>query len=371
MQRSRPPFYGRLDGERRGSAHGRARRLACTTSIFLALACAGNPESAPGPGGASGGNGGSGAAATTTTGGGAMAGVTANGSGGTSVGSSGGGSSGSSAGGSGGESGSGGGSGATGGVTAGGGGFGGEAPGGKGGGSEGTAIDPCTGTLLCEDFESYDGQPEGPWTVSTNNGSVAMDTTRHASGEQAVKFSTNGQNSYQRAYIGVEAPFPIAGNAFYGRMMVYTEAAGNDGVHWTIVQGEGPVSAQGITTAMVRYGGQHVQRLMANYYSEGTTSDCWQHSQTKMPEGAWACVEWYFDGATNTQKFWLDGEPLDDLTVIGSGEGCSPDATGATWYFPQPFERLYVGWESYQNDDPREVWIDDVAVSESRIGCPE
>jgi hypothetical protein len=333
-------------------------------SVGVALACSGNEAPAPG----SSGSGGNAGAATTTGGGTATAGGSS-----TSGGTSNGGGTASSSGspnGSGGASGGsgGGGSSGSGGFSAGG--SGGAVAGGNGG-SGGTAMDPCSSALVCEDFEAYDGEPGGPWTVSTNNGSVGIDTAQHASGEKSVKFSTNGQNAYQRAYIGIEAPFPIAQNAFYGRMMIYTDAAGNDGVHWTIIQGEGPVAEQGITTAMVRYGGQHMQRLMANYYSEGATSDCWQHSQTTMPEGAWACVEWYFEGATNTQRFWLDGEPLEDLTIVGSGEGCSPDATGGTWYFPRPFERLYVGWESYQDDAAREVWIDDVAVGESRIGCPE
>ena len=83
-----------------------------------------------------------------------------------------------------------------------------------------------------------------------------------------------------------------------------------------------------------------------------------------MPEGKWACMEWYFDGATNTQKFWLDGKAIDDLTVVGQGQGCVSDGTAGKWYFPS-FEHLSVGWESYQTDDPREVWIDDVARRKS------
>ena len=72
---------------------------------------------------------------------------------------------------------------------------------------------------------------------------------------------------------------------------------------------------------------------MANYDSTGKKSDCWQHSATQMPEAKWACMEWYFDGATNTQKFWLDGKAIDDLTVVGEGEGCIDQGTGGKWLF--------------------------------------
>jgi hypothetical protein len=246
-------------------------------------------------------------------------------------------------------------------------------PNGGGTASAGAAgnADGCAGTLICDDFESYTSKPGAPWTVSTNQGTVAIDSARHRSGKQSVKFSTTGANAYQRAFIGIEgAPFPVANNAFYGRMMIYATSAANDGVHWTMIQAEGPVAAQGITNATVRYGGQQMKSLMANYDSTGKKSDCWQHSATKMPEGVWACMQWYFDGKTNTQKFWLNGTAIDDLTTTGEGQGCVAHETNDMWYFPQDFSKAYVGWESYQKDDAREVWIDDVALSSQPVACP-
>jgi hypothetical protein len=229
----------------------------------------------------------------------------------------------------------------------------------------------CAGALFCDDFEAYTGTPATPWTVKKNaQGTVTIDGAQHKSGSRAVKFTTSGAAAYQQAFISIDKPFPVANNAFYGRMMIYTTKAANDGVHWTMIQGEGPATSQGITRADVRYGGQHQQALMANYDSAGKASDCWQHSQTKMPEGKWACMEWYFEGATNTQKFWLDGKAIDDLTVAGQGQGCVSDGTAGKWYFPT-FEHLYLGWESYQTDDAREVWIDDVAIGTTQIGCPQ
>jgi hypothetical protein len=232
----------------------------------------------------------------------------------------------------------------------------------------------CGTALFCDDFESYTGTPAAPWTVQKDkdgSGGVTIDGTQHKSGTQSVKFTLSGATAYQQALISVAQPFPIAGNAFYGRMMIYTSAAPNDGVHWTMLQGEGPAPAHDIQRALVRYGGQHQQRFMANYETgQGDPgSDCWKHSQTKMPEKAWSCMEWYFDGATNTQKFWLDNTPIEDLTVTGTGEGCVTNGTGGNWYFPN-FEKLSVGWESYQTDAAREVWIDDVAIGTTQIGCP-
>jgi hypothetical protein len=213
--------------------------------------------------------------------------------------------------------------------------------------------------------------PAGPWSVKTNaSGGVAIDGAQHRSGSKAAKFTTDGAQDYQQAYIGIDKVFPTLAGAFYGRMLIYATKAANDGVHWTMIEGEGAAPSQGITRADVRYGGQHEQALMANYDSRGKASDCWQHSETKMPEGKWACMEWYFESATNTQKFWLDGKAIDDLTVTGSGQGCIAHETDDAWIFPT-FEHLYLGWESYQPDDPREVWIDDVALGSTQIGCPQ
>jgi hypothetical protein len=242
---------------------------------------------------------------------------------------------------------------------------------GTAGASSGGANGSCAGALFCDDFESYTGTPGAPWTVKKNaQGAVVIDGAQHKSGSKAVKFTTTGADSYQQAFIDLTKPFPVANNAFYGRMMIYTTKAANDGVHWTMIQGEGPATSQGISRADVRYGGQHQQGLMANYDSAGKASDCWQHSQTKMPEGKWACMEWYFEGATNTQKFWLDGKAIDDLTVAGQGQGCVSQGTEGKWLFPS-FEHLDLGWESYQTDDAREVWIDDVAIGTTQIGCPK
>lgn len=227
----------------------------------------------------------------------------------------------------------------------------------------------CNGALFCDDFESYAAAPAAPWVIKNNaQGGVTIDGAQHFSGTKAVKLTTSGAAAYQQAFISLSSIFPVAQNAFYGRMMIYATQAANDGVHWTMIQGEG-MAAGGITKAMVRYGGQQQKRLMANYDSDGKDSDCWQHSATTMPEATWSCMEWYFDGATNTQKFWLDGAAIGDLTVTGQGEGCVDNGTEGKWIFPT-FASISLGWESYQTDAPREVWIDDVAFGIAQVGCP-
>ena len=111
---------------------------------------------------------------------------------------------------------------------------------------------------------------------------------------------------------------------------------------------------------------------MANYETTNISTDCWQHSATTMPTRRWACVEWHFDGAQNEMEMWLDGRALEDIHVIGSGEGCLGNDLDGQWLAPPAFQSLYLGWERYQQaGNDRNLWVDDVVVSTERIGCPQ
>ncbi len=248
-----------------------------------------------------------------------------------------------------------------------------------GSGGMGGSPDPCVAALFCDDFEDHtaDAGPGAPWTVETNaDGEVVVATGMAASGSQALRVRTTGLNSYQRAFASLEgAPvFPAAKDVLWGRMMIYTQAAPDDGVHWTMIQGQGDVSGE-TYRSIIRYGGQHQQRLMANYEtSGGPGSDCWHHSETEMPQGSWACMEWHYDGPADEMNFYLNGTLVNDLTVIGmndpdNGDGCVTNDLGGVWHFPV-FDKLSLGWESYQDDPAREIWIDDVAVGTERLSCP-
>ena len=244
-------------------------------------------------------------------------------------------------------------------------------------GSDAASVDAhagfdCTAAIFCEDFETHalGVAPGAPWTVSENMGHVVVDDAMAASGSRALSVTTDdGAGTYRRAYaVLAGAPvFPAAADAMYGRMRVYVVATPPGSVHWTNVQGEGDVP--GMTfRALYRYGGQVDGHLMANYETSGAASDCWQHSGTVMPTGRWACLEWHFDRASDAMDLWLDGAPLADLSVRGVGEGCIGHDTGDHWYAPV-FDRVSLGWEHYQAVSMRRMWIDDVAIDDTRIGC--
>lgn len=257
-------------------------------------------------------------------------------------------------------------------------------------GGSGGAVDPCADTIFCDDFEGYPtgGPPGGMWDDNPYEGTIAVDTGRAHSGNNAVKISANAAG-YRSVMISLADPslLPVAGNVLYGRMMFYLESAPDTSVHWTFIDGSGPVPGQGYS-AVYRYGGQQPitdngtfvgSQLMANYETPdwyqnppvGPGSDCWLHSDQKVvPVGAWSCAEWMFDGPNDTMRFWLDGAELTDLTMTGTGQGCVNQPADFPWTAPS-FERIDLGWESYQDDAARVIWIDDVALGLQRLGCPK
>lgn len=230
----------------------------------------------------------------------------------------------------------------------------------------------CASAVFCDDFEgaSVGGPPASPWTVSSSQGAVVVDDAHAASGSHALHVTTeDGSGTYRRAYAVLSGTplFPAVSTEMYGRMRLWLVATPTGSVHWTNIQAEGDVSGMGFRS-LYRYGGQHDGRIMANYETNGVSSDCWDHSATVMPTGRWACLEWHYRTSTDEMELSLDGTPLDDVHVVGAGEGCGGHDTGDHWYAPV-FDRLSLGWEHYQATSAREMWIDDVAIDDQPIGC--
>ncbi|MBX7083947.1 MAG: hypothetical protein K1X88_32365 [Nannocystaceae bacterium] len=237
----------------------------------------------------------------------------------------------------------------------------------------GVAPGDCSGALLCEDFEGYGvaQAPGGPWLTSTQQGTLAIDDSMAYSGSNSVHITIEGgDGSYRRAFMSIEgAPvFPAAAGEVWGRMMMNLVAWPPGAVHWTNIQGEGEVEGMGFR-GLYRYGGMNDGAILANYETQGVGSDCWRNSQTIMPTG-WTCLEWHFVQATDTMELYVDGQPIDDVAVVGQGDGCITHDTGDHWYAPA-FDTMRLGWEHYQQTDGKELWIDDVAMDTARIGCPQ
>lgn len=236
-----------------------------------------------------------------------------------------------------------------------------------------------------DDFEHHapGAVPGKPWKEETyKSGAVITVDGGHAfSGRQALHvFDPRGAN-YRRGYAAIHlgGPLPRLQPAFYGRAMLWLDAApvalpGAPPVHWTLLQGEGR-SADDRYNAIYRLGLE--QRgglgLMANYETTPpVTTDCKQPSQLALPVQRWTCVEWHFAVAANELEFWLDGRRIAHVTGRAKkADACRGNDLGGAWRAPPKFDSFYLGFERYADSaNDQDLWIDDVVLSKTRVGCP-
>lgn len=236
--------------------------------------------------------------------------------------------------------------------------------------------------LFTDDFEHHAaGQlPGAPWKEETyKSGSViAIDTGHAFSGKQAMHVLNPGGTDKRRGYVAIHlaGPLPQLQPAMFGRVMVWLDQPpqGSPAAQWTLLQGEGR-SADDRYNSIYRLGLLHQggTQFMANFETTPPVrTNCMQQSTRTLPQRRWACVEWHMSVATNELQFWIDGEEITHVKGrAAAGDACRGHDLRDEWLAPPRFDSFYLGAERYgfaPND--QDVWLDDVALSTRRVGCP-
>jgi hypothetical protein len=237
----------------------------------------------------------------------------------------------------------------------------------------GVVAGACTGSIVCDDFESNSvAAKPATWQVVTDppgKGTVLVDGTHSFSGSKSVRVGVAPGGGV--THVQMLKGFTLPTNEFYGRMMVRFTPFAVPSYHWNLIEGWGYMAGLPKTVpnqGMYEYGGvcSPLGYMGAAYLGPGV--DCCNPSNNvPVPMtgslSGWSCMEWHFDGINNEMQFWLDGQPVDSLSVAPSAKVC-----GNTWHAPV-FERLDLGWAGGVPSNI-EMWIDDVGVDSKRIGCP-
>ncbi|MBX7102280.1 MAG: hypothetical protein K1X89_31480, partial [Myxococcaceae bacterium] len=286
---------------------------------------------------------------------------------------------------SGGGSGSGGGGAGGGGAAGGGAAGGGSAGGGSGGNGGGDPFSTdrglffgasrCTGSgfTLCEDFESGTIN-SNTWTVSGGN-AVAVGTADHARGTHALHITRTGNGN---AYIKETKTFPAPNNSYFGRAFVKfisLPAAPMGYAHWTIIAASGTQVAGEIRVSGQRpanpaskqlYGVGTDNRVQDAGTGDWTTSDNDPTGNPRaVPLNEWMCIEWQHDGQNNETRFWWDGTEHPSLHTTPTKHGGNSNP----FILPQ-FTNVWLGWAEYQaSTQVFELWMDEIAINSTRIGC--
>ena len=214
-----------------------------------------------------------------------------------------------------------------------------------------------SGLAFCDSFEgaSIDANR---WTIEKNgSNTVSLDTAQHARGNKSLKLHFVGNTNFQYAWLSTLKPFdqtPALQTHVFGRLFYRIDKVPTKAMHWTTIEVDGPL-ANG-TNARLRYGGEY-DNFMANYVTGA--GEMGKFSKTAFPVNAWTCIEWEYEKSTNTMRLWSDESLVADIEV-----------TDPKWIHPK-YDKLYVGWQNYQPNMvvPMNVWVDDIALNPTRIGC--
>jgi hypothetical protein len=247
------------------------------------------------------------------------------------------------------------------------------------------------GAIICEDFEKYavDTSDFSPDWVTYKYGetTITVDTTKPFKGGKSLHITAPVGG---RKYADIIKQNPLDKELLpikhFGRVMVWLTSQPT-AAHWNINEASGPVPGNPLEISKYSYGGQN-SVLSPNYTlrppigdnlmplrgggpEDGDTNaalfDCGPNTQTqKVANGRWVCWEWMFDGQKNQLRLYLDGTEQTQAAVNGVAGTCG------AWQGPKMFTKMIIGWEQYTqaSDKPQSMWLDDLVVSDQRVGCP-
>jgi hypothetical protein len=254
------------------------------------------------------------------------------------------------------------------------------AGGGLGGGASGGTSVPCPeGVLFCDDFESYAEQapPSGKWkTWTVGAGKLVVDSMQ---GSRAAHFhgkvSQSGGSKEQAFMLAEGAPFPVTGSTFYMRFMLYgtrfpftgVSDANHIALAWVGSRKALNSPDRGATNEgymLADYNGVSIEPMWSGYFRDTS-----RHFKDANEANKWHCWEFEIDNAGGPPP-GQGGVALPHIWEDGVELKLSPAGSGAT-YAAVPFEAiLFSLWSPQTDTSAADYWVDDVAVSKSRINCP-
>jgi hypothetical protein len=255
------------------------------------------------------------------------------------------------------------------------------------------------GAVICDDFEKYASGTTNlspDWITYTYSGAVHVDGTKPRGGKQSLHLTTVAGNHHYAELLREMRGQAILPLKHFGRLMVWISAVPPSS-HWNLNMASGPMKGAPEEVAKFLEGGMF-GKLMSNYAQRGrimmngvypprgggpetgdpgADADCAVAAPTQtIAGGKWVCWEWEFDGTADTALLWVDGKPMTEIDALGSGKQCQgPGFMGRKmmasyrWESPSVWDKVFIGWEQYQDTPANEVWIDDVALGPDRVGC--
>lgn len=235
-----------------------------------------------------------------------------------------------------------------------------------------TTSPTCTtaGTELCDGFESGAIDPK-LWGKHTTTGTALTVDNEHVHGGAFalhVKMPPGGQGTAQ---ITDAVTFPAKDNTFYTRAWFYFSpdlpADNNGGFHMAFLLATGN-NDLGFVEAGLGSAGDKQYLGYSEYYGAGpnvhqhgpTFTEFGPRSSIHVATKTWVCLELMQggDATTTHRRVWVDGKELPEQVNDYKDRK------------PPKFDLMSIGILQYHPTPLlSDVWIDDIRVSSTRIGC--
>jgi hypothetical protein len=258
-------------------------------------------------------------------------------------------------------------------VTGGSGGTGGASAGAGGSGGSATGAG-CAGKqyLVCEDFEATaEGSVPTGWT---KQGEIAVALGQAKSGTKSIMIGAteNGPRRIARSATALGAAH--WGRLFY-RVQLPVPAVdpsknnGNTVIHSTLVgltaaRPLGGTAEYRVLDTIMNQSKKH--NFIYNVQIQGGSEFGHETAYTYDYKDTWTCAEWHVDNTAKGYELYIDGMDVAGVKVVADKSvNGSKDAE-----LPASFMQMNIGWYNYQaGDGGFTVWIDDIAMNSTRIGC--
>jgi len=246
--------------------------------------------------------------------------------------------------------------------------------GGAGGASAGASGDPLApggpskcplaGSTLCDGFETAaPGEATSMFKFELGSGSTGVvDATKVFRGAKSVHMKTTSAQAFITETASFTGTTAATNNGLWGRMFIWFETKANPQSHDVFIRLEDPGST--LSSAQLHVAGGSRGQLAAEIRSG---SDLYKPKIVEpAPAGRvlfplatpkWQCWEWHTT-PDNTMEFYIDTELYAPMSVVAADK----------WPFPI-FKKLYLGFMQFGTTPATEMWIDEVALSDTRIGC--
>jgi len=254
------------------------------------------------------------------------------------------------------------------------------------GGAGGTIVTP-PAPKAPKYTQNFDNLPVGqapgaPWSGA--KGDVKVDETRAFSGKRSLRvyvpagsFTDGGINFATRSAL------PGTKKKFYLRFMVYMETSPltKDFSHYDMIAFNGPQKGDGLTlNGFYSFGGFNgnggSQKIQIYGNTNGKIADCAKDAPLALFEKKWQCVELKIDedDVLNYGTF-IDGKELQNFSFPSNFAGANcvtgQNPTNGNWYVPDVTSTRFGFRNVFKQEQAMTVYFDDVAWSDSPIGCPK